>query len=175
MWNWAGNRNILLQNRKLLTDPVEARPVPSASALFCRRRPVVRSFLAAAVTCLTCALVAGSAHATVRMEQVYPARAAANSTERAILFSGEDRQTIDHFFRRHNTQVADNGAKARREPLLIRERVPQGVPTRPLPYALDHQLPPLPPGYARLILGRDVLLVERRTLTILDIMREVVR
>lgn len=111
----------------------------------------------------------------VRMEQVYPAMAAANPTERAILFSGEDRQTIDHFFRRQGTQSARNGAKPRREPLLIRERVPQGLPTRPLPYALDHQLPALPPGYARLILGRDVLLVERRTRTIVDIMREVVR
>ena len=131
-----------------------------------------RSLLAASILCT---LAAGVANATVRMEQVYPARAAANPTERAILFSGEDRQTIDHFFRRQGTQSASNGTKARREPLLIRERVPQGVPTRPLPYALHHQLPPLPPGYARLILGRDVLLVERRSLTILDIVREVVR
>ena len=136
---------------------------------------MVRSFLAASLACLACVLAVGSARATVRMEQVYPARAAANPTERAILFSGEDRRTIDHFFRRQNTQSADNGAQARREPLLIRERVPHGVPTRPLPYALDHQLPPLPPGYARLILGRDVLLLERRSLTILDIVREVVR
>jgi hypothetical protein len=121
------------------------------------------------------ALAAGSAVAAVRMEQVYPARAAANPTERAILFTGEDRQTIDHFFRRHSAQRADQGTKTRREPLLIRERVPQGVPTRPLPRALDDQLPPLPSGYARVILGRDVLLVERRSKTILDIMREVVR
>ncbi len=124
---------------------------------------------------LLCTLAAGAANATVRMEQVYPGMAAANPTERAILFSGEDRQTIDHFFRRQGAPAANNGTKARREPLLIRERVPQGVPTRPLPYALDHRLPLLPPGYARLILGRDVLLVESRTRTIVDIMREVVR
>ena len=130
-----------------------------------------RSLLAAAIL----SALAGSATATVRMEQVYPARAAANPTERAILFSGEDRRAIDHFFRRQATQTAGNGAKGPRDPLLIRDRVPQGVPTRPLPYALDHQLPPLPPGYARLIFGRNVLLVERRTLTILDIVREVVR
>lgn len=122
-----------------------------------------------------CALAAGTAHANVRMEQVYPGLAAANPTERAILFSGEDRHTIDQFFRRQGKQSAEQGAKPRREPLLIRERVPHGAATRPLPYALDHQLPPLPPGYARLIVGRDVLLVERRSQTILDIMREVVR
>lgn len=133
---------------------------------------MLRSLLAAF---MLCALAAGSAYAAVRMEQIYPARAAANPTERAILFSGEDRQTIDHFFRLHTTQRAGNGAKARREPLLIRERLPQGTPTRPLPRALDSRLPPLPTGYARLILGRDVLIVERRSQTILDIMREVVR
>ena len=176
MWNWARNRNILLQKRKLLTNHAAARPVPSGLRFSpVPNKTVVHSFLAAFLACLAGALAAGSAHATVRMEQVYPARAAANPTERAILFSGEDRQTIDHFFRRQNTQRDTNGAKPPREPLLIRERVPQGVPTRPLPYALDHQLPPLPPGYARLILGRDVLLVERRSLTILDIVREVVR
>ncbi len=132
-----------------------------------------RSLLAASIAC---ALAAGSAQATVRVEQVYPARAAANSTERAILFTGEDRQTIDHFFRRHSGARADREEpKGRREPLLIRERLPQGASTRPLPPALDSQLPPLPSGYARLILGRDVLLVERRSKTILDIMREVVR
>jgi hypothetical protein len=124
---------------------------------------------------LLCAFAAGAVQANVRMEQVHPGIAAANPTERAILFSGEDRQTIDHFFRRQASQGPGNAARPRREPLLIRERVPQGVTTRPLPYALDHQLPPLPPGYARLILGRDVVLVERRSRTILDIMREVVR
>jgi hypothetical protein len=126
------------------------------------------------VATVLCALAAGAVQATVRMEQVYPGIAAANPTERAILFSGEDRQTIDHFFRKQARQ-AGMAAAARREPLLIRERVPQGTPTRPLPYALDHQLPPLPPGYARLILGRDVVLLESRSRTILDIMREVVR
>ena len=128
-----------------------------------------RTLLAAAL------LLATAAHANVRMEQVYPARAAANATERAIIFSGGDRQAIDQFFRRHVTQGVANGGKARKEPLLIRDRLPEGVATRPLPSALDRGLPPLPSGYARLIVGRDVLLVERRSRTIVDIMREVVR
>jgi hypothetical protein len=123
----------------------------------------------------TLLFTAAVAHASVRMEQVYPGRAAANATERAILFSGGDRQTIDQFFRRHASHGTDNGTKPRREPLLIRERLPGSVATRPLPYALDRELPPLPSGYARLIVGRDVLLVERRSRTIVDIMREVVR
>jgi hypothetical protein len=133
---------------------------------------MLRRLLAAAVLS---ALAASAAHATVRTEQVYPARAAANATERAILFTGEDRHTIDQFFRRHAGERNERGAKARKEPLLIRERLPRGASTRPLPPALDDQLPPLPAGYARVILGRDVLLVERRSKTILDIMREVVR
>jgi hypothetical protein len=131
---------------------------------------MLRRLLAAA---FFTALAVGPAQA-VRMEQVYPAVAAANATERAILFTGEDRQTVDQFFRRHGGG-ADRPGKARRDPLLVRERVPRGVRTRPLPFALDSRLPPLPRGYARVIVARDVLLLERRSQTILDIMREVVR
>jgi hypothetical protein len=133
---------------------------------------MLRRLLAASVLC---AIAAGPTQAMVRMEQVYPARAAANETERAILFTGEDRQTIDQFFRRHITPSARNVAKAARKPLLIRERLPQDARTRPLPDALDDRLPPLSTGYARVIVGRDVLLLERRSHTILDIVREVVR
>jgi hypothetical protein len=131
--------------------------------------PVLRTLLAVAL------LAAAVAHANVRMEQVHPGRAAANATERAILFSGGDRQTIDQYFRRHAAQGTENSGKTRKDPLLIRDRLPERLATRPLPSALDRELPPLPSGYARLIVGRDVLLVERRSRTIVDIMREVVR
>jgi hypothetical protein len=132
---------------------------------------MLRRLLAAAIVC---AVAAGPIQAMVRMEQVYPARAATNETERAILFTGEDRQTIDQFFRR-NATPSRNVAKAARKPLLIRERLPQDARTRPLPGALDDRLPALPTGYARVIVGRDVLLLERRSHVILDIVREVVR
>jgi hypothetical protein len=131
---------------------------------------MLRAILAAVLISLLPA-----AHATIRIEQVYPALAAANATERAILFTGDDRQTIDNFFRRYGSHDAETKQVTRRDPLLIRERVPEKVVARPLPQALDDRLPLLPAAYGRVIVGRDVLLVERRSHTILDIMREVVR
>lgn len=109
------------------------------------------------------------------MEQVHPGLVAANQTERAILFTGGDRQTVDAFFRRYGANGDSEGTAARRDPLLIRDRLPQGAAVRPLPSALDAKLPPLPNGYARVIVGRDIVLLERNSHTILDIMRDVVR
>jgi hypothetical protein len=120
------------------------------------------------------ALVPVAAPASPRLEQVHPALAAANATERAILFTGDDRQAIDAFFRRHGGREEPKQL-ARREPLLVRDRLPGNAPIRPLPRTLDSQLPALPPGYDRMIVGRDVVLLELRSYTIVDIIREVVR
>ena len=120
-------------------------------------------------------LAAAAAQATPRIEQVYPALAAANATERAILFTGDDRQAIDTFFRKRGSYGIDQKQLARREPLLVRDRLPENTTLYPLPPSLDRQLPPLPSGYGRVIVGRDVVLLDRRSHTILDIIREVVR
>jgi hypothetical protein len=119
-------------------------------------------------------LVPAAVQATPRLEQVYPALAAANATERAILFTGDDRQAIDTFFRKHAGQVEPK-LIARRGPLLVRDRLPEKVAVRPLPPTLGSQLPPLPRGYERMIVGRDVVLLELRSYTVVDIIREVVR
>jgi hypothetical protein len=120
------------------------------------------------------ALAPLAAQAAPRLEQVYPALAAANATERAILFTGDDRQAIDTFFRKHGSQAAPK-ALAQREPLLVRDRLPGNAPIRPLPRTLDSQLPALPRGYERMIVGRDVVLLELRSYTVVDIIRDVVR
>jgi hypothetical protein len=127
-----------------------------------------RTLLAVALTAL-----AAAAQATPRVEQVYPALAAANATERAILFTGDDRQAIDTFFRKSGSYAT--GPVARRDPLLVRDRLPEKTTLYPLPPSLDRQLPVLPSGYGRVIVGRDVVLLDRRSQTILDIIREVVR
>ena len=124
---------------------------------------------------LLTALVPIATQAAARLEQVYPALAAANATERAILFTGEDRKAIDSFFRKHAGPGAEPKLLPRRDPLLVRDRLPENAPIRPLPSALDSRLPSLPPGYHRVIVGRDVVLLDLRSNTILDIMREVVR
>jgi hypothetical protein len=124
---------------------------------------------------LLAALVPIAAQANARLEQVYPALAAANATERAILFTGDDRKAIDSFFRKHANPGVETKQLPRRDPLLVRDRLPDNALVRPLPSALDSQLPSLPRGYNRVIVGRDVVLLDLRSHTILDIMREVVR
>lgn len=124
---------------------------------------------------LLAALTAGQAHAIVRAEQVHPALAAANETERSILFTGGDRQTVDAFYRRYGSPTAEADGAVRRGPLLVRERLRTDADTRPLPFALNAKLPTLPQGYQRVIVGRDIVLLDRHSRTILDIMREVVR
>jgi hypothetical protein len=121
------------------------------------------------------ALLPLAVQATPRLEQVYPALAAANPTERAILFTGDDRQAIDTFFRKHGNYATTHKHPTRREPLLVRDRLPEKVDVYPLPPLLDGQLRPLPRGYGRVIVGRDVVLLDRSSHTILDIVREVVR
>ena len=131
---------------------------------------MLRVVIAAVLT----ALVPVAVQASPRLEQVHPALAAANATERAILFTGDDRQAIDAFFRKHAGQFEPK-LIAHREPLLVRDRLPGNVRIRPLPRTLDRQLPTLPPGYDRMIVGRDVVLLELRSYTVVDIIREVIR
>lgn len=121
------------------------------------------------------ALLPIAAQASLRLEQVYPALAAANATERSILFTGDDRKAIDSFFRKYGSHGAETKQVARRDPLLVRDRLSEKAAVRPLPPTLDSQLPALPSGYGRVIVGRDVVLLERRSNTIVDIVREVVR
>jgi hypothetical protein len=163
-------RYILLQWSKLLSSGA-GRPegtIPPAQKS--SSRMFRRTFAVALI-----ALAPVAAQAKPRLEQVYPALAAANATERAILFTGDDRQAIDTFFRRHGSHGADSKELPRRDPLLVRDRLPEKAAVRPLPASLDSHLPPLPRGYDRVIVGRDVVLLDRRSHTILDIMREVVR
>jgi hypothetical protein len=142
------------------------------AAVFCHTAKMFERLLAAS---LLCALVLAPAHASPRTDQVHPEIVLASRAERAILFTGGDRQTVDAFFRRYGGNGDSEGNAARRDPLLIRDRLPQGAAVRPLPSALDAKLSPLPNGYARVIVGRDIVLLERNSHTILDIMRDVVR
>ncbi len=87
------------------------------------------------------ALLPLAVQATPRIEQVYPALAAANATERAILFTGDDRQAIDTFFRKHGSYGTEQKQLPRREPLLVRDRLPEKAAVYPLPPTLDSQLP----------------------------------
>lgn len=99
----------------------------------------------------------------------------------AIGFSGEDRQRIDDWFKRYPdyvTRTYHPDGKLPREidrTLAPADRLPRGVARAPLPWPLETQLSPVPAGVERAIVGRHLLLLDARTATVLDIVRNVVR
>jgi hypothetical protein len=55
--------------------------------------------------------------------------------------------------------------------------LPPGLQKRvePFPYELERRLPRLPDGYTRVTLGVDIMILDRRTQRIVDIVRDILR
>lgn len=100
------------------------------------------------------------------------------------LFSELERQLTRDFFRRQggnfrgkSTQLPPGLAKRQTLPPGLAMQIqrngilPPGLAKRNLPPGLASRLPALPPGQQRLIVGNDVVLVERATGLILDVLR----
>jgi hypothetical protein len=79
-------------------------------------------------------------------------------------FSDRDRKVILDYYQRHKRQqqAASTG-------LVRRDVLPPTLQTRNLPAALETQLTPLPKPYARLEVGDDVVLIDRNTRVVIDI------
>lgn len=99
----------------------------------------------------------------------------------AIGFSGEDRQRIDAWFQRYPDFVTRTYPPDGKLPRAVdrtlapADRLPRGVAKAPLPWPLETQLAPVPAGVERAIVGRHLVLLDARTATVLDIVRDVVR
>ena len=77
-----------------------------------------------------------------------------------------------------NGKAADKAtpsAQAAHANLERGQALPQDLPRRALPKALDSQLGKPAPGTQRVIVGDDVLLIERKTGKILDVMADVAK
>jgi hypothetical protein len=98
-----------------------------------------------------------------------------------VSFSGEDRQMTDWWFRQNPGAIKrsydpDGKLPSRLDrELAPNDRLSAALPKAHLPWGLERLLSPLPPGLDRMIVGRHIVLVDRRTATVLDVMREVVR
>ncbi len=100
------------------------------------------------------------------------------------LFSDLEKQITRDFFRR---QAGNVRGKSKQFPPGLAKRqtlppglamqiqrngiLPPGLAKRTLPLGLASNLPALPPGQQRLIVGNDVVLVQRSTGLILDVLR----
>jgi hypothetical protein len=87
-------------------------------------------------------------------------------------FSTRDRLSIEEYFEKQRS------AQARQESLpasfAVHDRLPANIQGQSLPRALESRLTVLPDAYVRLQVGRDVLLMERDSRVVLDLLRDVI-
>jgi hypothetical protein len=90
----------------------------------------------------------------------------------SISFTDRDRRVIQDYFRhRVPPGLAKKGGLP---PGLARKQVlPSGARTHRLPADLVTRLSPIPPGYVRVRVGTDIVLMEGSTRLVLDIVHDV--
>ncbi len=101
-----------------------------------------------------------------------------------IVFSVHDQEIIRGYYRDQYSNLPPGLAKrgGNLPPGLQKhlERdgtLPPGLQKRvqPFPQELEARLPRLPEGYRRVVLGADILILDRRTQRIMDIVRDILR
>jgi hypothetical protein len=114
-----------------------------------------------------------------------PAASFARDSDRPAHFLADERRIIEQYYRRGQRvrQRASPGLAKRggnlppglKKQLQKNGQLPPGLQKRiePLPVELSRQLPPLPEHWDRVIVERDVILLDRRTNRILDIIEDV--
>ncbi len=88
-----------------------------------------------------------------------------------IVFTDRDHRLIRRYYESHHSRYT----KRRVPPgLAKRDRLPPGLRLRGLPEDLESSLSPLSKGYVRVVVGSDVVIMNRNTRVVFDIYREVV-
>lgn len=103
-------------------------------------------------------------------------RVAIRDDHATLNFSARDRAAIAAYYRAHPEKKTPPGlAKREKLPsgLAKRDTLPPGLQGRPLPRDLESRLTAVPAAYVRIVLGRDVLLMQRDTRLVLDILHGV--
>ena len=102
--------------------------------------------------------------------------AAALENKRVERFSSDERRIIEDYYHQ-GKKAKKKGLPPGLQKKLDRDgKLPPGLQKRlePLPVDLDRRLPRLPEYYERVILERDIVLIDRRTNRILDIIEDVI-
>jgi hypothetical protein len=96
-----------------------------------------------------------------------------------VLFTAQDRDAIRAYYHRaaSNLRIAKLKSNGHHPPnhLLRKGLLSSGLQSQPqaIPNDLEGQLRPLYSGYAHGMIGHDIVIVESRTLQIMDIIRDV--
>lgn len=103
-------------------------------------------------------------------------RVAIREDRGALPFSERDRAIIVEYFRAHPSKKTPPGLTKREKlppGLGKRDTLLPGLQGRPLPRDLESRLTVLPSTQVRILLGHDVLLIQRDSRLILDILHAV--
>ncbi|MGH9786590.1 MAG: hypothetical protein ACRD88_20665, partial [Terriglobia bacterium] len=100
-----------------------------------------------------------------------------------IVFTTQEREMISDWFWSNRNGLPPGLAKRESLPPGLQKQLqrkgtlPPGLQKKltPLPYALDSRLGRLPSDYLRVVIGRDIVLLDRRSNTILDVIANVIR
>jgi len=101
-----------------------------------------------------------------------------------VVFSVRDREVIRDYYRDQNSNLPPGLAKRNgnlppglQKHLERDGTLPPGLQKRvqPFPVDLERRLPPLPDTYHRVTLGVDILILDRRTQRIVDIVHDILR
>jgi hypothetical protein len=92
-----------------------------------------------------------------------------------VRFSDHDRRVIEEYYKKDKKRKGLPPGLAKRggdlpPGLAKRERLPPGLEYDPLPAELEARLSPLPSGYLRVRVGRDIVLMDARTHVIFDVL-----
>jgi hypothetical protein len=100
-----------------------------------------------------------------------------------IVFTTQEREMISDWFWSNRNGLPPGLAKRESLPPGLQKQLqrngtlPPGLQKKltPLPYALDSRLGRLPSDYLRVVIGRDIILLDRRNNSILDVIANVIR
>ena len=89
----------------------------------------------------------------------------------AVSFNNHDRRFIHDYYSNHRKRVPPGLAKKGKLPpgLAKRQTLPRGLSGRSLPRDLLSRLSPIPSGYIRLRIGTDIVIMNRKTRVIFDV------
>ena len=100
-------------------------------------------------------------------------------------FRSEDREYVASYYSKHGKRVPPGQAKkyggdlppGLEKQLQRNGTLPPGLQKKmqPCPIEITRQLPPLPPDYQRSVIGASIVVFNRRTNIVVDVMADVVR
>jgi hypothetical protein len=146
---------------------------------------LIRLVFAAALACSVAsvpALAQGNSHGKAKGHDKKD-----NDDDRGLdqyQFRQQDREYVTSYYSKHGKRIPPGQAKKNgdlppglEKQLQRNDTLPPGLEKKmqPCPVEITRQLPPLPPDYQRSVIGASIVIFNRKTNIVVDVMADVVR